>query len=570
MLDNLLGNGQGQRSAAADDLTRRWAVDIGLAAAIGSAYSLVAYISGLLVVPEGVAVFWPAAGISSGILVALGSLARWPVAAGVIAGTLAMHLIMGDPLPVGAAFGFWNAAEALIVAGLIARSFGAGFSLERLRHVLGLLAAAVAGTVVSGIGGAITYGLWRGAPFLTTWQDWFASDVIGVVIVAPLVIGLTAALREPLPRREALEGAAALVGLAVVTMTIISLPPQPWATVVPGALLFPMLLLLAARYRPVIAAAGAFMVSLTVVLTTIFGIGHFGDARIPIEDRVLQAQAVIVTVALFALVLAALFAGRRESEARLTRSNTMLWRERENKLMNMQALTAAIAHQVRQPLGVIQANSNAALNFLSRAPPDLEEIRAALTDVIGANRRVSEVFDSIRALFGKVDQGRQPIDLNEVILKALHSMRGELKDHDVETRPELTSGLPLVDGHAGQLQEVILNLIQNALEAMDTTTNRSRVLRIKSERRGRDAVVVAVADSGPGVDSKQLESIFAAFVTTKSQGMGLGLAICRMIIEHHGGQLTASSDGKNGTLFQFVLPIGLTDKTSLERPSLPL
>ncbi|SED25823.1 MASE1 protein [Rhizobiales bacterium GAS191] len=559
MLDNLLGYGQRQRSTAADHLTRRWAAGIGFAAAIGSAYSLVAYVSGLLVVPEGVAVFWPAAGISSGILIAVGSLARWPVAAGVTVGTLAMHLIQGDPLPVGAALGLCNAAEALIVAGLITRYFGAGFSLERLRHVLGLLAAAVAGTVVSGVGGAITYGLWRGAPFLTTWQAWFASDVIGVVIVAPLVIGLTAALREPLPGSELLEGAAALVGLAVVTMIIISLPPEPWATVVPGALLFPMLLLLAARYRPVIAAAGAFMVSLTVVLTTIFSIGHFGDARILIEYRILQAQAVIVLVALFALVLAALFAGRRESEARLTRSNTMLQRERDNKLMNMQALTAAIAHQVRQPLGVIQANSNAALNFLSRAPPDLEEIRAALTDVIAANRRVSEVFDSIRTLFGKVDQGRQPIDLNEVILKALHSMRGELKDHDVETRPELTSGLPLVDGHAGQLQEVIINLVQNALEAMDTTSDRSRVLRIKTERRGRDAVVVAVEDSGPGVDPKQLDNIFTAFVTTKTHGMGLGLAICRMIIEDHAGQLTASSDGKNGTLFQFVVPIGLRD-----------
>ena len=135
---------------------------------------------------------------------------------------------------------------------------------------------------------------------------------------------------------------------------------------------------------------------------------------------------------------------RAEGRARRasTLSNTMLQRERDNKLMNMQALTAAIAHQVRQPLGVIQANSNAALNFLSRAPPDLEEIQAALTDVIGANRRVSEVFDSIRTLFGKVDQGRRPIDLNEVILKALHSMRGELKNHDVETRPELTLGFP--------------------------------------------------------------------------------------------------------------------------------
>jgi C4-dicarboxylate-specific signal transduction histidine kinase len=123
----------------------------------------------------------------------------------------------------------------------------------------------------------------------------------------------------------------------------------------------------------------------------------------------------------------------------------------------------------------------------------------------------------------------------------------------------VTSGLPLVDGHEGQLQEVIINLVQNALDAMDSTSDRSRVLRIKTERRGSDAVVVAVEDSGPGVDPKQLDNIFTAFVTTKTHGMGLGLAICRMIIEDHAGQLTASSDGKNGTLLQFVVPIGSRD-----------
>ena len=561
MFGSLLGHGLNHRSAAADDATRQWVAGTGLAVAVGLAYVLVAYVSGLLVVPEvGVAVFWPAAGISSGILISLGSLVRWPVAIGVVAGTLTMHLIGGDPFLVGVALGLCNAAEALVVAGLIERSFGKDFSLERLRHVLGLLVAAVAGTALSGIGGAVAYGLWRGAPMLTTWVHWFASDVIGVIIVAPLVIGLAAAMRKPLPRGEFLEGAAALVLLALMTALIISLPRRPWDTVVPGTLLFPMLLWIAARSRPIIAAAGAFMVSLAVVVTTIFGIGHFGDPRLPIEGRILQAQAIIVLVALSAPVLAALFAERKESEARLMHSNTMLQRERDNKLMNMQALTAAIAHQVRQPLGAIQANASAALNFMRLTPPDLDEIRAALTDVLSANHRVSEVFHSIRALFVKVDQERQPIDVNGVILKILHAMRGELRDHGVEARTQLTPGLPLVEGHGGQLQEVIVNLVQNAVEAMDSTANRIRLLRVKTKLHGHDAIAVAVEDSGPGIDPKNLDSIFGAFVTTKPRGMVLGLAICRMIIEHHGGQLTASSDGKSGTSFRFVLPIVSTEK----------
>jgi signal transduction histidine kinase len=124
----------------------------------------------------------------------------------------------------------------------------------------------------------------------------------------------------------------------------------------------------------------------------------------------------------------------------------------------------------------------------------------------------------------------------------------------------LTPELPLVDGNRNQLQQVIFNLLHNALEAMETTTNPGRVLRVRTELRGRDAIVVAVEDSGPGIDPKQLDGIFGAFFTTKPLGMGLGLAICRMIIERHGGQLTAASDGKRGALFQFVLPIGTNEK----------
>jgi signal transduction histidine kinase len=132
-----------------------------------------------------------------------------------------------------------------------------------------------------------------------------------------------------------------------------------------------------------------------------------------------------------------------------------------------------------------------------------------------------------------------------------------LKDHGIETRLDLTE-LPVVNAHQGQLREVIFNLVHNALEAMDGTTERSRLLRVRTQRRDADAIMVAVEDSGPGIDPQKLERIFTAFVTTKSQGMGLGLAICRMIIEQHGGTLTASSDGKTGAVFQFVLPVGST------------
>jgi C4-dicarboxylate-specific signal transduction histidine kinase len=312
---------------------------------------------------------------------------------------------------------------------------------------------------------------------------------------------------------------------------------------------------LAARARPAFSAAGAFVVSITIVLTTILGIGHFGDPSHPINDRVLGAQAGILVLALSAYVLAALFAQRRESATHLAHSNTMLERERDNKLLNAQALTAAIVHEVRQPLGAIAVNASAALRFLGKTPPGLAEVRTALNDMKRDTHRTSEVLEGIRALFGKSNQKREQVEVNELILGVLQSSRKELEDHGVETRLELASNLPLVESHRRQLEEVIFNLVHNAIEAMAATTDSDRILEVRTELNGHDAITVAVRDSGPGIDPTRLDSIFGAFFTTKSHGMGLGLTICRMIIEHHGGQLTASSDGKNGSVFQFVLPI---------------
>jgi signal transduction histidine kinase len=552
-----VAQGLRQRSAA-DHLARRWGESIALAALVGLAYFLAARLSiGLVLKPEGVAVFWPAAGISSGALIALGSRrARWPVAAGVTLATIAIHQLTADPLWAGAALGLSNAAEALITAELIELYFGTNFQLDRVTQVLGLLVAAIVGTVISGIGGAVTYRLFNGpsAEILTTWEHWFASDAIGTVTVAPLVIGLAVAIRQPPPRSELIEGASALAALAVMTGISISLPQESWKTVVPVALLFPMLLWVAARCRPVFAAAAAFLVSMSVVTTAVFGVGHFGDHSLSLAERIPQAQAAVLFVALGAYVLAALFAERRASEARLARANMMLERERDNKLMGAQAITAAIAHEVRQPLAGIVTNASAALRWLGRTPPDFDEVQAALKRIQTESYRTSEVFDAIRALFRTGDKGRQPIDVNAIIGEVLESVRGELKDHRIETRLELAE-LPFVGGHKGQLREVIFNLVHNALEAMETTTDRSRALRVMTQRRDPDTIAVTVEDSGPGIDPQKLERIFTAFVTTKSHGMGLGLAICRMIIEQHGGTLTASSDGKSGAVFQFVLPI---------------
>jgi integral membrane sensor domain MASE1 len=233
MLEVPLAHGQRQQTLASNP-TRRWADSIVLAAAVSLAYFLAALLSyGLSLQSEGLAVFWPASGVSSGILIALGSRARWPVVSGVMVAVVADHLIMADPFRVGIAFALSDAAETLIIAGLIERYFGAEFSLDRLRHVLGMLAAAVIGTCVSGIGGVVASVLRQPptVPILNIWEHWVTANTIGFIAVAPLLIGLAAALRQRPQSSELVEGVAALTTLAVMTGVIISLSQERWETV---------------------------------------------------------------------------------------------------------------------------------------------------------------------------------------------------------------------------------------------------------------------------------------------------------------------------------------------------
>jgi PAS domain S-box-containing protein len=307
--------------------TQRLVGSAGLAVAVGIAYFLAARLSlALLTKPDGVAVFWPAAGVAAGVLIALGPSARVPVAIGAMVATIVANLLGDRTLSSSIAFAVCNAGEAIITAWLIERHFGSRFTLDRLSSVLGLLAAASIGTAISGIGGTAAFKYLQNstAPILITWQHWFGSDALGIVTVAPLLIGLASAAREPPPRGELIEGTLALVVLAMMSGLVIFLPREPWATVVPIALLFPVLLWLSARCRPVFAAAAAFIVALTIVWTTTFGIGYFGDATLPVTERILAAQAGILTASLCAFVLAALFAERRRSEAALMEGETRL------------------------------------------------------------------------------------------------------------------------------------------------------------------------------------------------------------------------------------------------------
>ena len=390
MLQNL--RVQARSSDAADPADDGWARSR-LAVLVGCVYILSARMSLALLTPDGVAVFWPAAGVAAGTLIAFGPSARWAVAAGTMVATIVANLLGDRNFLSSIIFALCNAGEALLAAVLIERYFGSPFNLDRLRHVLGLLGAAIVATAVSGIGGTLGFAMFHGATasILVTWRDWFASDALGIVTIAPLVIGLASAAREPPARSETIEGLVALALLIVMSVIVIALPPEPWTTVVPIALLFPVLLWIAARCRPVFAAAAAFIVTLAIVWTTTIGIGHFGDPALPMADRVLAARAGILAVALCAYVLAALFAERRQHEAALAESEARL----------QEALTAGAVTTFVWDVGTgsSQRSANAAQilgfdprqtfspsNFLSRVHPDDRERFKALVRGVNPER----------------------------------------------------------------------------------------------------------------------------------------------------------------------------------------
>jgi PAS domain S-box-containing protein len=387
--------------------TRQWARSIGLAAAVCIAYFLAARLSLLLLTkPDGVAVFWPASGVAAGVLIALGPRARWAVAAGAMAATIVANL-MGDRTLFGAlVFGLCNAGEALLTAWLIERYFGLGFDLSKLSHVLGILVCAIVATAVSGIGGTAGFVYFHStnAPILTIWQHWVASDALGIITVAPLIIELASAVRQPPSQRGFLEGVAALVALVILNGFVILLPQGFWGTVVPVALLFPVLLWLAARCHPVFAATGAFISGLTIVLATTFSIGFFGDVSLPISERILGAQASILAVSFCVFVLVALVAERRLHETALVASGTRL----------QEALTELRLLYENAPIGLAFLTPDCRYRQINRHLTEICGI--SIADHIGKSVRntVPQVAEQVEAIVQAILKTGEPITGIEV------------------------------------------------------------------------------------------------------------------------------------------------------------
>lgn len=230
-----------------------------------------------------------------------------------------------------------------------------------------------------------------------------------------------------------------------------------------------------------------------------------------------------------------------------------------NRVATMGQLAASIAHEVNQPLAAAVINAQAALSWLRLQPPDLEEVRQALRRVIESGERAVDVISRIRAVINKAPPRKSWFDLNQAIRDVIALTRSEAIRHGVSVQAALAMDLPLVEGDRVQLQQVILNLIMNAVDAMAGDDGGPRVLRLSTETDAAGGVLVGVRDSGPGLAPQSAARLFEAFYTTKPDGMGMGLAICRAIVEAHGGQLWASANEPRGAVFQLTLPAGLVE-----------
>jgi signal transduction histidine kinase len=252
------------------------------------------------------------------------------------------------------------------------------------------------------------------------------------------------------------------------------------------------------------------------------------------------------------VVMAVLLVEMTTLYADIARSNMLLRREREARLMTGDAVAASIAHEVRQPLTAMVTTADAGLRFLDRSVPNLDKAKEAFKRIVGDGHRAGALIGNIRANFKSDVRERIPFDLDGLIQETLALARGDLQKHGIVVLAEPNRRLPDVRGNRIQLQQVLLNLITNAVDAM-AAEEQPRILSVKSELYEGDRVVISVADSGTGVRSQDVERIFTPLFTTKSDGMGMGLSICRAIIEAHEGRLWFGPNTPRGAVFQFTL-----------------
>ena len=262
-----------------------------------------------------------------------------------------------------------------------------------------------------------------------------------------------------------------------------------------------------------------------------------------------------------ALISWLLYEQRRRQRAEVLARNTMSELTHVNRVATVGQLSASIAHEIRQPLAAILANANAALRWLEKA--NVEEVREGLKGIVSDGHRAGDIITNLRAMFKHDVQEKTPVDINKLVLSVLALVQIDLQKQKIELQTQLDDRISEVLGNQVQLQQVISNLVMNAIEAM--SSSKTRMLRIKTELSRSNKLHVSIEDTGTGIKPSDVDRLFKPMFTTKARGMGMGLSICQSIIETHGGRIWVSPGANGGSIFQFELP---TTAAKIKQPEL--
>ena len=472
---------------------------------------------------------------------------------------LAAELPSGVPVPMVLSWFVSNSSEALIGAGCARYFIGEQLRFDRFRHVaLYVALAAFLGAFASSFidVGLVALNHWGAAGFWENWRVRFLSNVLAALTVVPLLVTWGVGGWERLRGWTAERfGEAGLLGCALVAACGWAFTDRVAAPAAAPALLLaplPVLLWAAVRFGTGAASATLLIVALFVIGGAVHGRGPFvaGSSA----ESVLSIQLFLIAVSIPLLGVASAVQERAQTETLLREAQ-----QQQSELVHLSRaavlgeLAGALAHELNQPLAAILANARAAQRLVDKEPIDLKEVREILNDIADDDRRAGEVIRRLHALLKKGDMQLRPLDLNAAVSEALELVHSDLIQRSVSLEPRLAASLPTVLADPVQLQQVLLNLLINACDAMNAQPTTERRLTIATATKDDGYVRLAITDHGTGIPADKLDRIFEPFFTSKKEGLGLGLSICRSIVRAHGGRLWAVNNSVRGATFYVEL-----------------
>ena len=511
--------------------------------------------------PSGITVIWPSTAILLSALLLTPPRYWWMYLLAVVPAHLHLVISFQNPNPsvvVALCQVANNVVEAVLAALVVRHVIGAPPRFDSLHKMAAFILLVGIMTNAIACASAVSLFLLTGwaADFWLAWHQRVLAGTFPLITIPPLILlartgQLVRSQRTPL--RSYAELGLLTTGLLAVGVPVLGWDPQGLGNL-PGLLLAPLPLLLWAAVR---LGTGGLSLSLLVVAGIALANGYFGRGPFQTQSsagNVLSLQIFLLAISIPLMLLAALVEERGRTEQSLRATEREL--ARVSRQTTVGAMAASIAHEINQPLSALVTNGGIGLRLLANADSDLDEVREVLKRMIDDGFRASNIISSIRAMFGKERREKSLVSTRDLVSEVLALVRGELESHQVSLQLELHQDLPPVMGDRLQLQQVLLNLIMNAVEAMSSVEGRERSLLVKSELHGAGDLLITVEDSGPGIDPNDMNRIFDALFTTKSHGMGLGLSICQSIIASHGGRLWASARVPHGAVFYIQLPSG--------------